>query len=181
MNGKRRGTILAAAGALTLACASLVTAADYAHEVQVGKMSFAWTVSGDRLEVKLTAATTGWVGIGFNPTDGMQGGNFILGYVKDGKVTLSDDFGDSSMSHKADDKLGGSENATVVGGSEENGNTTIELSIPLNSGDAKDGKIDVNADNLVALAYGPDRDSFKVKHKVRKELKINLSTGNSVK
>ncbi len=180
MNGKRRGTILAAAGALALACSSLVTAADYAHEVQAEKMSFAWTVSGDRLDVKLTAATTGWVGIGFNPTDGMQGGNYILGYVKDGKVTLSDDFGDSSMSHKADDKLGGTEDATLVGGSEENGKTTIEFSIPLNSADANDGKIDVNADNVVVLAYGPDRDSFKVKHKVRKVLKVNLSTGSSV-
>ncbi len=181
MNGKTRGTILAATGALALACSSLGSAADYAHEVQAQKISFAWTVNGDRLDVKLNAPTTGWVGIGFNPTEGMQGGNYILGYVKDGKVTLSDDFGDSSNNHKADDKLGGTEDATLVGGVEEKGSTTIEFSIPLDSADANDGKIDVNTDTVVLLAYGPDRDSFRVRHKYRTELKVNLSTGSSGK
>ena len=87
--------------ALTVACilplagSTSLEAADYAHEIETGKMTFAWTTNGKQLDVKLSAATTGWVAIGFNPTDRMRGANFILGYVKDGKVSLTDDFGDA--------------------------------------------------------------------------------------
>lgn len=180
MKGKSMAVVFAAVSALSLFNASLASAGDYTHEVQAKKMSFAWKINGDKLEVKLSAKTTGWVAIGFNPTDDMKGANFILGYVKDGKVTLSDDFGDSSTSHKTDDKLGGTEDVTLIGGTEEGGKTTIEFAIPLASADANDGKLDVNADSLVLLAYGPPaRDSFKAKHVFRTELKINLSTGSS--
>ncbi len=179
MKGKSASTVVAVVGALMLLCGN-VLAGVYPHEVQVKKMSFAWKVNGDRLEVKLSAETTGWVAVGFNPTDGMKGANYILGYVKDGKVTLTDDFGDSPVGHKADDKLGGTDDVTLIGGTEEGGKTTIEFSLPLISADPNDGTIDVKADSLVLLAYGPDRDSFKVKHKYRTGLKVNLSTGSSV-
>ena len=178
MKGKKTAIVLAVIGGLSLFCASFASAGDYAHEVQVKKMAFAWKVNGDKLEVKLSAETTGWVAVGFNPTDGMKGANFILGYVKDGKVTLSDDFGDSTLSHKADDKLGGTADVTPIGGTEENGKTTIEFAIPLASADPQDGKIDVKGDTVVLLAYGPERDSFKVKHTFRTKLKVNLSTGS---
>ena len=168
---------LTAACCLPLLSASAAPAADYAHQVEAKKMSFAWTVDGDRLAVKLAAETTGWVAIGFNATDAMKGANYILGYVKDGKVTLSDDFGDSPTGHKPDDKLGGTEDVTLIGGSEENGTTTIEFSIPLASADANDGTIAPDGDTVVLLGYGPDRDSFKVKHKYRTTMKVNLATG----
>lgn len=170
--------------ALTVACILPLTgstslqAADYAHQIEAGKMTFAWTVNGKQLDVKLSADTTGWVAIGFHPTDRMQGANFILGYVKDGKVSLTDDFGDSPTGHKPDDKLGGTEDVTLVGGSEENGRTTIEFSIPLGSSDVNDGAIDAQGETVVLLAYGPpDRDSFRIKHKFRTEMKVNLGTG----
>jgi hypothetical protein len=156
---------------------SYLVAADYAHEVQAREMTFAWTVTDKQLDVKLSADTTGWVAIGFNPTDRMQGANYILGYVKDGKVSLTDDFGDSPTGHKPDDKLGGTEDVTLVGGSEENGRTTIEFSIPLASSDVNDGNIDGQGETVVLLAYGPDRDSFKIRHKFRTAMKINLTTG----
>lgn len=168
---------LATVCALPLLSPSASRAADYAHEVKAKKMSFAWTVNGDKLAVKLSAETTGWVAVGFNPADAMKGANYILGFVKDGKVTLSDEFGDSPSGHKPDDKLGGSEDVTLVGGAEENGVTTIEFSIPLASADTNDGNIDVNGETIVLLAYGPDRDSFKVKHKFRTAMKVNLATG----
>lgn len=169
--------------ALTVACILPLTgspsllAADYAHEVQAQKMTFAWTVNGKQLDVKLSADTTGWVAIGFHPIDRMQGANYILGYVKDGKVSLTDDFGDTPTGHKPDTKLGGTEDVTLVGGSEENGRTTLEFSIPLASSDVNDGNIDAQGETVVLLAYGPDRDSFKIKHKFRTAMKINLATG----
>lgn len=179
MRGRKVSMVLTAFASVSLFWASLVSAGDYAHQVQAKKISFAWTVNGDKLAVKLSAPTKGWVAVGFNPTDAMKGANIIFGYVKDGKPVLTDHFGDGLNEHKADTKLGGTEDATLVGGSEEGDTTTIEFTMPLGSADANDNKIDVNADTVVLLAYGLDRDSIKVKHKFRTALKVNLSTGSS--
>ena len=164
-----------------LLCATVINiqAAEYAHEVKDKKISFAWNVEGDKLAVRLTAETEGWVGIGFNPVSEMKGANFILGYVKNGVAELDDDFGTDENSHKADTKLDGTSDVTLVGGTETGGVTTIEFTIPLNSADKNDTKIDVNGETTVLLAFGAGRDSFLAKHKYRTALKVNLSTGAS--
>jgi len=166
---------------LFFATAGSLQAAGYDHEVEAKNITFAWKVEGDSLAVKLSAETEGWVAIGFNPVKEMKGANLILGYVKDGKVTLEDDFGSGENSHKSDSKLDGTSDVTVVGGEEKDGWTTIEFTIPLDSGDKNDTKIDVNGENTVLLAYGGGLDSFFVKHKYRTALKVNLSTGASHK
>ena len=40
---------------------------NYDHNVTVKEMAFLWKVDGESLKVKLTAKTTGWLGVGFNP------------------------------------------------------------------------------------------------------------------
>ncbi len=168
-------------GMSVILCATVsnLQAAEYDHEVQDKKINFAWKVEGDKLAVKLTAETEGWVGIGFNPTKEMKGANFILGYVKGGVAKLDDDFGVAENSHKPDTKLNGTSDVTLVGGTETGGVTTIEFTLPLDSTDKNDTKIDVNGDTTVLLAYGGGRDSFLAKHAYRTALKINLSTGAS--
>ena len=69
---------------LSITAASGVFAADYSHEVKAKKMSFSWKIDGDKLAVKMSAKTKGWVGIGFNPSDKMKDADFVLGYVKKG-------------------------------------------------------------------------------------------------
>lgn len=151
--------------------------AEYQHSLTVEKMTFDWSIEGDQLAVKLSAPTTGWVAVGFNPSNKMKDANIVIGYVKKGKVKIVDDFGTGASQHKADTKVGGVENVTVVGGSEEGGATTLEFSIPLNSGDEKDGVIDPNADTTVILGYGPERDSFRMKHDFNATFVVNLGSG----
>ncbi len=156
-------------------------ATEYAHEFSDKKMSVAWSVTGDTLAVKMSASTEGWVGVGFNPTDQMKDANFVLGYVKKGKAKIIDEFGTEANKHSSDKKLGGSVDATLVAGIEEGGVTTIEFTMPLNSADKNDTKIDVNGETIILLAYGAGRDSFKSKHKYRATFKVNLSTGTAEK
>lgn len=172
---------LVGVGLMVMAWSNVVCGAQYDHEIKDQKMTFAWKVDGDKLAVKLAAETEGWVGIGFNPSKEMKGANFILGYVKDGETKLIDEYGDSESSHAPDDKAGGSNDVTLVGGSESGGNTTIEFTVPLKSADKNDTAIDGTGDNLVLLAYGGGRDSFKTKHNYRNTLKVNLATGASQK
>lgn len=156
-------------------------AADYAHELKDKDMTFAWSVDGDNLAVKLSAKTEGWVGVGFNPSKSMKDANFILGYVKKGKPKIIDEFGEKENTHKSDKKLGGTADATLVSGAEEGGVTTIEFTLPLKSADKYDGALDVAGETTVLLAYGAGRDSFRSKHKYRSTYKVNLSTGVSTK
>jgi len=166
---------------VVLASPTWVCGAQYDHEIKDQKITFAWKVDGDKLAVKLTAATEGWVGIGFNPSKEMKDANFILGYVKDGETKLIDEYGDSEATHAPDDKAGGSNDVTLVGGNESGGNTTIEFTVPLKSADKNDTAINGAGENLVLLAYGGGRDSFKTKHNYRNALKVNLATGASQK
>lgn len=161
--------------------AATFSAANYNHEIKDGKMTFAWTVEGSTLAVKLSAKTEGWVAIGFNPSKAMKDANYILGYVKKGKAKVVDHFGDKDNSHSSDKKLGGSEDVILVGGSEEAGVTTVEFTIPLDSGDRFDQPLDSNGETVVLLAYGAGRDSFRSKHKYRSVHRIVLASGAAEK
>ncbi len=149
----------------------------YTHEITLKGVSFHWKATDDLLHVKLIAETTGWVGIGFNPTNKMLNANFIIGYVKNGEPKVTDHFGISKRQHKSDSKLGGKKDVTDITGKEEKGITEIKFTIPLDSGDANDGPLSLNSDTTVLLAYGAGRDSFKSRHKFRTILRVNLKTG----
>ena len=176
MFGKLLKLALLAVSFIGLASGS-INAASYDHEITSQKMTFAWKVDGSNLNVKISAPTKGWVGIGFNPSKEMKDAKFVLGYVKEGKAIVSDHFGTGDTKHDAVENLGGKSDVTLVGGTEEADITTIEFTLPLISTDTKGGKIDPAAETTVLLAYGPDNDSLKVRHKFRAKLSVNLTTG----
>lgn len=154
-----------------------VHSASYDHEIEAKGVTFAWKVDGDTLHGKISAKTKGWVGVGFNPSKKMKDANYIIGYVKDGEVKVADHFGNKNTGHSDDEKLGGSSDVTLVGGSEDGGMTTIEFTIPMDSGDKYDQALTADGDTVVMLSYGPDRDSFKPRHKNKATKTVNLSTG----
>ena len=149
----------------------------YDHEVTARGMSFSWTVDGDTLKGKMSAKTEGWVAVGFNPSNKMKDANIVIGYVKDGTGTLADHFGDKATGHSEDTELGGTDDVTLVGASEENGITTIEFTLPMTSGDAYDSALSADTDTVLLMSYGPNRDSFRPRHTYRGTKTVNLATG----
>ena len=162
---------------MALIVSSKANAVTYDHEITVQKMVVSWKIDGANIDIKVSAPTKGWVGIGFNPSDEMKDAKFILGYVKDGKTVLTDDFGVADTNHQPVESLGGKSDVTPVGGSLQAGTTTIEFSMPLVSTDSKGCKIDPAGSTIMLLAYGPDNDSFRIKHKFRTKITVNLTTG----
>ncbi|MGA7279194.1 MAG: DOMON domain-containing protein [Desulfocapsaceae bacterium] len=152
-------------------------AQSYDHEVEVKGMTFAWKIDGDTLHGKMSAKTEGWVAVGFNPSSKMKDATYVLGFVKDGKAEIADHFGDKATGHSSDTKLGGTEDAVLVGGTEENGFTTIEFTYPMNSSDKYDSVLDKDGDTVLLLAYGPDKDSLKPRHKYKTSKTVNLGSG----
>ncbi len=167
--------------ALIVCGASLAGAEPFSHTLTDGPMTFSWTVGDGVLQVKITGKTKGWVAVGFNPVKMMKGANFIMGYVKDGKVKVTDHIGNTERNHKADTKSGGKNNASNTGGSEKGGVTEISFTIPLDSKDTNDTRIDPAAMTTVLLAMGGGRDSFRSVHSFRAVHRVNLSTGATEK
>jgi len=133
-------------------------------------------VDGDTLHGRMSAKTKGWVAVGFNPVDKLQGGNYIIGFVEGDVVQVADHFGSRKSRHEPDEKLGGTSDVTLVGGSELEGITTIEFTIPIDSGDRYDSAMVADGDTVVLLAYGK-KDSFKAIFKGEAVGTVNLSTG----
>lgn len=128
-----------------------------------------WKVEGSNLDVILSAPTTGWVAVGFDPSNRMQGANIILGKVDNGIPEVRDDFGSAPTDHTDDD----SQDATINGGAEVDGITTIRFSIPLDSEDSNDKPLVEGESYKVILSYGSN-DDFDQKHSTRTSVTITL-------
>ena len=126
---------------------------------------FQWKVDGKNLNVQLAAPTTGWLAIGFDPTNKMADANILIGYVTDGSVFLRDDFGAGQVKHSPDTKLGGEEHFSDLEGNETGGITRIRFTIPLDSGDAFDKVLEQGRTYKVIYSYGPNgKDDFGSYH-----------------
>jgi hypothetical protein len=156
-------------------------ASDYDHKLDIDNMDVFWTVDGDKIHVKLAAKTSGWVAIGFDPENAMQGANIIIGAVKKGKVRIEDHYGDRKRNHKNDEKLGGKNDILDPKGTEADGVTTISFTLPLDTGEKWDKPIDPAKRSRIMLAFGAGRDSFRAGHVWRGVYDINYTTGESWK
>ncbi len=134
-----------------------------------------WKVTGETIDFEMTAATTGWVSIGFNPTRVMKDADFIFGFVKDGEVVISDQFGTGAFSHASDEELGGEDNIISFSGSESDGKTSLNFTIPVNSGDEYDSVLTPGQTHTVLYAFGPDgADNFEKKHSNRGKVDVEF-------
>lgn len=143
------------------------------QSASVGDIFFQWKTEGTTLLGILQAPTQGWVAVGFDPGRGMEDANIIIGYVKDATASVRDDFGTWFSSHDDDEKLGGTRDVTVLGGSEGDGITTLRFSIPLDSGDSNDKRLIAGNEYTILLAYGA-RDDFTGMHRKKGKVQITL-------
>ena len=134
-----------------------------------------WRVDGANLNIQVTAQTTGWVAVGFNPSSKMKDANILIGYISQGEAFLRDDYGIAPVQHGPDTENGGTENYSNLSGSEKDGITQIRFTIPLDSGDDLDRALTPGKSYKVILALGPDdKDDFGMYHARRGSVEIEL-------
>ena len=142
---------------------------------QAAGVDVQWRVEGENITVQMTAPTTGWVAVGFDPSRMMADANMIIGYVSNGELMIADDYGTGNTSHGRDTANGGSDDIIDAEGSEENGQTQITFTIPLDSGDATDRPLAEGNSYKVIVAYGPKgEDNFDAYHAARGVLQMEL-------
>jgi hypothetical protein len=147
----------------------LIGDGEYLHTVEAAGVEFHWTNDDEILYAALTAQTTGWVSVGFDPEARMQGANFIFGYVQDGTPFVQDMFGVRPVgqgSHPPDEELGGTDDVLEYGGQEQGDLTIIEFRIPLDSGDQYDKPLSsgMTYSIILAVGLGDDFDSYHTAH-----------------
>ncbi len=142
-------------------------------EASAAGVTFKWAVKEETLYVKLSAPTKGWVAVGFEPSMMMKDADIIIGYVKGSDVVIEDHFGFRPTSHRTDEEIGGTNDVTILGGTEDNGTTTLEFSIPLDSMDTFDRRLEKGKRYKVIVAYGK-KDNLETYHKKRGSFKITL-------
>jgi len=140
---------------------------------EIKDIIFQWKIENEEIHIILSAPTTGWIAVGFNPSRMMKDADILIGYVKDGKVFMEDHFGAGYTKHKLDTDLGGTDDITVISGYEGEDKTTLEFSIPLHSWDSNDQKLEKGEEYKIIFAYGK-KDDFKSYHKLRTSLIIRL-------
>ncbi len=144
------------------------------NEVIVDGITFQWMTDDEDLYGMVTAPTSGWVAVGFDPTNQMQNANIIIGYVDvNGMVNIRDDWGISATSHASDTSLGGTDNVMEPAGEEGGASTMISFKIPLNSGDQYDRVLVTGNTYTIILAYG-SVDNFTSFHTLATFTEIEL-------
>jgi hypothetical protein len=150
-----------------------LTDGEYTGQVTRGNYEIRWRQDGDIIEIGLRAGTTGWVAIGFQPGQTMRNADIVIGYVKDGAVTVSDQFSTGGTGpHGPDTTLGGRDDLIEYGGSEDDGFTVLEFSRRLATGDEYDNDL-VPGSNQVIWSYG-ETDDDTIMHAARGYAEITL-------
>ncbi|MBU1048879.1 hypothetical protein KKG90_02530 [Candidatus Bipolaricaulota bacterium] len=161
--GELELVLLAQTAAGTLPVADGVIAADeYRNRLldpQTG-MTLWWQNDATNLYVGLVSPGTGWAGVGFSHRTGKPGSNIIIGAVSNGQVTLRDGYGVTKSLHATDQ----TSSLLTGGGSEANGQTMLEFSIPLAATDAQDVSLEPGQVVQVILAYQSKKDSLTAEH-----------------
>ncbi|MGC9522232.1 MAG: DOMON domain-containing protein [Anaerolineae bacterium] len=146
----------------------IITDGEYASNADFGDMRIWWRNDEDTLYLGMEGDTSGWVAIGLNPQQGMQGADYLFGYVENGEALLWDAWGTAPRgpNHPPDEDLGGTDDIVDFAGVEEAGVTRFELQIPLDSGDDYDHTLEPgeNYPFIVAIGHEDDYDAYHTRY-----------------
>lgn len=138
---------------------------EYTSTEDFSGLRFWWKNDARYLYFAIEGDTTGWVAVGFDPQNRMQGANYIFGYVTADGVEIWDAYGTAptGATHPPDDELGGTTDIVTFAGLEQDGVTRLEVQIPLDSGDDYD-KVMVPGESYRYIIAMGGEDSFNAYH-----------------
>jgi len=139
-----------------------------------------WKIETDTILMAMEGRTNGWVTIGFDPENRMEGADMVFGWVTStGGISAVDAYATGPTGpHPKDTDLGGTSDILCFGGKESGGKTVIEFKRLLSTGDSKDKTIPTSGDLTIIWALGPN-DDFDSQHSDRGVGKIDFGAGTS--
>lgn len=154
----------------------VISEGEYEQQEDFGEIRIWWRNDASSLYLALEGDTTGWVAVGLNPQNGMEGADYVFGYVVNGEAQLWDAWGTAPRgpNHPPDEDLGGANDIVAFAGVEENDVTRLEVQKPLDSGDAYDHALEPGSTYPIIIAIGGE-DEFDAYHLTYERGEITLS------
>lgn len=121
------------------------------------KLSFQWSIQGDRLIGAISTPDTGWVAVGFGG-DGplMFGADIVMGYVDAHGAHVRDHYANSPTGQVPDTTIGGHDDILASAGLETAAGTTIEFERPLAAHDSTDKPIQAGQTHVIMASAESD-------------------------
>ena len=139
----------------------VISVNEYTKQQKIGDIEVFTRIEGDYIMMAFQAKATGYMALGIGPEQVMKGADMIFAYVKDGKAFVEDAYSTGPFGPlPADTAQGGTMDIQMIGGSEKDGQTTVEFKRRLDTGDKKDKPLKLG-DNKVIWALGSSDDITK--------------------
>jgi len=129
-----------------------------------------WRNTQTTLTVGMISPGTGWVAVGFDATNVKEDANIIMAAVSGGQLAIEDQFGTGPYSHGVDAE----QNILESAGRESGGQTIVEFTIPLDSGDSWDKALQPGSSYPLLLAYNNSSDDMTRKHSAASTVQFTL-------
>lgn len=133
-------------------------------------MRVLWRNDADSLVMAMIAPGVGWVSVGLDPVDAMQGADYILAAVRDGELVIEDHFGTGRFRHTKDSQ----QDVLEAAGTESEGKTIVEFRIALDSGDSADKLLVPSETYPLLVAFHATSDSLSARHTHRATSELTL-------
>jgi hypothetical protein len=151
----------------------VISADEYQQSKTYGDFSISWSNDNQYLYTGIKAKTAGWVAVGFGVETLMKNADIIMGFVKDGNLTIADTFSTGDFGpHPPDTQLGGTDDILASAGKADNGYTTVEFKRKLDTGDKFDKPLSKGV-NKIIWAYA-NEPVLTIKHSSRGPGEIEL-------
>jgi len=142
----------------------IISQNEYKNNKEFGRVSIFWTNDNEYLYMAIKGQTSGWISIGFEPTDAMKDADMVFGWVSNNIPTVLDLYSIGTFGpHPPDQDLGGRNDLIETGGSESGGMTFIEFKRKLNTGDKYD-KVFTKGQNINLIWGVGSSDSLNSPH-----------------
>jgi hypothetical protein len=125
--------------------------------VSAAGVQFSWTVQGESLHGCMSAATSGWVAVGFNTRTGLQGARLVMGHVVAGRAHAEVHIAQPPR-HLHRQTADGHERVSNVSGRQAGGRTHVCFSMPLKPTDTEDVALLRGAPVHLILAWSHEAD-----------------------
>jgi hypothetical protein len=153
----------------------VIAPGEYAHQVTIGQVTLYWRNDTDYLYLAAEAQTSGWLGVGLDPQNQMQGADFVIAAAQGNALAVYDAYGQAPVgaTHPQDTDIGGSDDFIASAVLQQDGWVRVEVVKPLDSGDAYDRVLQPGGTYAVIVATGTDMQ-FNSRHSFRAAGEITL-------
>lgn len=147
---------------------------EYKNSKNFGRLSVFWSNDDTYLYMAIQGQTSGWISIGFEPTNVMKDADMVFGWISNSTPTILDLYSTGAFGpHPPDIELGGKDDLIEKSGTESNGITYIEFKRKLNTGDKYD-KVFTRGQNIEIIWGIGSSDSLNSPHDSRGSGNITL-------